>query len=756
MNHGDTASRGEYEALVEGADPMRSRSIGADELSNMYANDITCGSINIGEDPTQQVPLGTPLTYIVGNGGDHIEANHIGGNHLEGSHTKYDSAQGSKRTHTDYKYAAYFFAYMLVISICMVCYLYHGNYARILYGTNYNGKICGRDMKNHSYLYFPLSPKLSKMEILNKYGKCLESCPTSDGANKMKKEKEGEKTNHSNNVEMKEKATYFDNPLFSTSSSSYSSLFVKKKPKQIMDKKGNKTTNVVYSDYTKSTNNNLYVEYSLSSPYYDTVNIMNICYPLDKGLREKVLNVIFTDRYNVFVNLFSFNNSFVYVFVFIVFSLFLCIIYLCCMYYLSSLTLHLALFLFSFSMLFYPVYLIHKHLYLLFHPIKGAFFSYHYLVSICVCFGLLAHGVIFLFVLYLYRNTYKYTHRLITVTLDFVNSMSNLLYAPCIVSAASLAWFFLWMYGYIYVMTAGTLHEQRLSLELDSNGNSEIVSLQKVFHYFRSSYIFSIFWIYTYFFVCEILQSLNQFTISYLGAVWYFCDKNSVNYKLSAQATMKTILNYHLGSLILSSFINLCTKHLRVLFFWANSTLSLPFFYSESIYKLKERFALFLRPISNLIDTHTMAAYCEISMTSYPYLLACSTSSKKLINSTSPAASLHGVGRTARVSSLFGFPLLYWSPLQIFNNFEPYGNLFSPSFVPNPFFAALTIGVLCGMITSHFITTVSTLTDTILYCFICECYQKQMIDENPMRTVFTPPLLKELILEIYEEYTARP
>ncbi|ANQ10709.1 Uncharacterized protein PCOAH_00048240 [Plasmodium coatneyi] len=752
MNHTDAASRGEYEALVEGVDPMGSRRIDAHELSNIYGNDITSGRVNMGESPTEQVPLGTPLTYMVGNGGEHIV-----GSHLEGRHTKYDHAQGSRRTHTDHKYTAYFFAYMLVLSICMICYLYHGDYARILYGTNYNGKICGKDMKKHSYLYFPLSPKLSKMEILSKYGKCLESCPTSDEANKMKKEKDGERTNRSDNAEMKEKAPYLDNPLFNTSSSSYTSLFVKKKPKQIIDKQGNKATNVVYSDYTKSTNNNLYVEYSLISPYYDTINIMNICYPLDKGLREKVVNVIFTDRYKVFVNLFSFNNSFVYIFVFIVLSLFLCVLYLCCMYYLSSLSLHLALFLFSFSMLFYPVYFIHKHLFLLFHPIKGAFFSYHYLVSIFVCFGLLAHGVIFLFVLYLYRNTYKYTHRLITITLDFVSSMSNLLYSPCIVSAASLAWFFLWMYGYIYVMTAGTLHEQRLNLELDSNGNSEIVSLQKVFHYFRSSYIFSIFWIYTYFFVCEILQSLNQFTISYLGAVWYFCDKDSVNYKLSAQATMKTILNYHLGSLILSSFINLWTKYLRVLFFWANSTLSLPFFDSESIYKLKERFALFLRPISHLIDTHTMAAYCEISMTSYPYRLACSTSSKKLINSTSPAASLHGI--TYIVNILFpclttlGVTFLSFT---IFNNFDRYGNLLSPSFVPNPFFAALTIGVLCGMITSHFITTVSTLTDTILYCFICECYQKQMIDENPLRTVFTPPLLKELILEIYQEYSARP
>ncbi|SBS87277.1 inner membrane complex suture component, putative (ISC3) [Plasmodium ovale curtisi] len=66
-----------------------------------------------------------------------------------------------------------------------------------------------------------------------------------------------------------------------------------------------------------------------------------------------------------------------------------------------------------------------------------------------------------------------------------------------------------------------------------------------------------------------------------------------------------------------------------------------------------------------------------------------------------------------------------------------------------------TIGVLCGVITSYFITIVSTLADSVLYCFICECYQKQMIDENPLRKIYTPTLLRELILEMYEEYNTR-
>ncbi|GAW82917.1 hypothetical protein, conserved [Plasmodium gonderi] len=735
MNYSDERRKGEYASLIERTDKGDNMNINTHDFDdNLNRNNLKCGkNINNQSSENENVPLGTPLTYIVGNEGEYVG----------GQPMNYEHIEGNKRLHTDVKYSVYFFTYIFVLFICILYYFYHGDYARVLYGTNYNGKICGRHMKNYSYLYFPLSPKLPKMEILSKYGKCLESCPTLEERKKEEKQKEEiAETNLSGGAKSKE--SFFENPF---------SFFDKTKKETIVDKKGNRTTNVVYGDYTKSLHNNLYVEYSLNSPYYDTVNIMNICYPRDKVLRQKVINIVFTDRYKTLVNLFSFHNAVFYVFLFVFLTIILCFIYLFSLYYIPAATFHLSLTLFICSMFFYPIYFIHKHLYLLFNPIKGTFFSYHYLTSIFVCFVLLAHGIIYLFILYLYKNTYKYTHRLITVTLNFINNVSNVLYSPFIVSVFSFLWFFIWMYGYIYIMTAGALHEKRLQLELDKNGNSEIVSLQKVFHYFRSSYIFSIFWIYSYFFVCEILQSLNQFTISYLGAVWYFCDKNSVNYNLSAQATMKTILNYHLGSLILSSFINLCTKHLRVLFFWTNSTLSLPFFSNETIHNLKERFSLFLRPISNLIDKHTVVAYCEISMTSYPYLFSCYASSKKLINSTSPAASLHGITYIVNII----FPCLTtlivtFVSFNIFNNFERYRDLVSPSFVPNPFFASFIIGVLCGEITSYFITIISTITDSILYCFICECYQKQMIDENPLRKIYTPPLLKELILEIYQDY----
>ncbi|ETW34005.1 hypothetical protein PFTANZ_05278, partial [Plasmodium falciparum Tanzania (2000708)] len=90
----------------------------------------------------------------------------------------------------------------------------------------------------------------------------------------------------------------------------------------------------------------------------------------------------------------------------------------------------------------------------------------------------------------------------------------------------------------------------------------------------------------------------------------------------------------------------------------------------------------------------------------------------------------------------------------IFNNFQRYNDLYSSNFIPNPFFASLIIGTLCGIISSYFITLISSLSDCILYCFVCECYKNQMIDEDPMRNIFTPPMLRNFILEIYDEYNS--
>ncbi|CRG95823.1 inner membrane complex suture component, putative [Plasmodium gallinaceum] len=727
MNYNNVKEQGVYEAINEGMENETNMKINSQDYYNLYGNHINCDNINI-NNANEHIPLGTPLTYIAGNPEDPIQ------------NVNNENMDGKKRIHTDRKYTGYFVSYVTFLIIIAFYHFYYGKYARILYGTNYNGKTCGSDLKHHKYLYFPLSPKMSKPEILNKYGKCLESCPTSDDGSKRKID-----LTKDANKNTKSKGFFDDSYLFSD----------KNKKKVVMDKKGNTTTNVVYSDYTKSSNSNLYVEYSLNSPYYDTTNIMNICYPKDKSLREKVINIVFTNRYKTFVNLFSFHNSFYLMVIFVFITIILSFIYLLILYHIPTPSFHLFLISFLGTMICFPIYFIHKHLYLLFNPLKGSLFSYHYFISILICFTIFVHGIISLFIIFIYRNTYKYTSKLIGISLNFINTISNILYAPIIIAIISFLWFLIWVYTYIYIMTAGSLYEKRLNLELDSNGNSEIVSLQKFFYYFKTSYIFSIFWIYLYFLVCEILQSLNQFTISYLGAVWYFSDKVHFHKSINAGETMKTILDYHFGSLVLSSFINLSIKLLRVLFFWVNSTLSLPFFFNDLIYNLKERFNFILRPVSKLIDLHTMSAYCEMSMTSYPYLFACDTSSKKLINSTSPAASLHGTTYVLNIIfPCFTTMIMTFLSFNIFNNFQRYNDLFSPNFVPNPFFASFVIGILCGIITSYFITTISTLADTVLYCFICECYQKQMIDENPLKKIFTPILLRDLILDIYDEYNS--
>ncbi|SCM02131.1 inner membrane complex suture component, putative [Plasmodium chabaudi chabaudi] len=679
----------------------------------------------------QNFELGSPLNYTIGSPEEPFE--------------KYCyNINEKKKVETDIKYYGHFLVSLICLGFFILYYIYYGDYSRILYGTNYNGKVCGKDLNSFKYLYYPLSPKTSKFEILKNYPKCLESCPTVENANDNKTDEENL------DVEKKKKNFFEDNFFFPFKKNSG------KNKGKIIDKSGNIETNVVYADYTKGPNNNLYVEYSLNSKYYDTVNIMNICYPRDKTLRDKVINIVFTNRYKIFVNLFSLHNSFFFVFLFIIVSIVLSILYIISLYYFPASTFYSFLIFYLISLFFIPIYLVHNHLYLVFDPIKGSFFSYHYIISILISFITIVHAVISLFIFYIYKNTYRYASKLIGITLKFMRDIPNIIYAPIIVSLASVLWSCVWIYFYVHIITSGNSYDQKLDLDLDTNGNSEIVSLQKVFYYFKSSYIFSMIWISIYFFVCEMLQSLNQFTMCHIGTMWYFSDKKKFEGNRNIVEEMKTILKYHFGSIVLSSFVNISTKHLRVLFFWINKTLSLPFFFNELIYNIKERFHFILHPMSKIVDMYTTSAYCEMSMTSHPYMISCHLSSKKLTNSTSPAAALHGISYiTNIIFPGFSTMIITFFAFNIFNNFKMYNNIFSPSYIPNPFFSALIIGLICGIITSYFITIISTLADTFLYCFICECYQKQMIDENPLRKTYTPDLLREFILEIYEDYNSK-
>ncbi|WBY57894.1 inner membrane complex suture component [Plasmodium yoelii yoelii] len=112
-----------------------------------------------------------------------------------------------------------------------------------------------------------------------------------------------------------------------------------------------------------------------------------------------------------------------------------------------------------------------------------------------------------------------------------------------------------------------------------------------------------------------------------------------------------------------------------------------------------------------------------MSMTLYPYVTSCHISSKKLTNSTSPAAALHGIsyitniifpGFTTMIITFFAF--------NIFNNFQTYNNIFSPRYIPNPFFSALVIkkkeaklGFTHGMLLFYFAHSCKNICSFSLY-----------------------------------------
>lgn len=430
-----------YEMLIEFPNATNNNN---DEKNyyEIYDNNGIDGSINNNhicenneEKNNQGVEFGNSLNYTIGD---------------KESFGKYCyNINEKKNIETDIKYYSYFFISLIFLGFFILYYIYHGDYSRILYGTNYNGQICGKDLKSFKYLYYPLSPKTSKFEILKKYPKCLESCPTSDFSE--------HKTDEENFDVEKKKKNFFEDKFFFP--------FKKNSDKnkgKIIDKSGNIETNVVYADYTKGPNNNLYVEYSLNSKYYDTVNIMNICYPRDKMLRKKVINIVFTNRYKIFVNLFSLHNSFLFVFLFIIVSILLSSLYIASLYYFPKSTFYIFLISYLISIFFIPIYFIHNHLYLIFDPIKGSFFSYHYLISILISFIIIVHAFISLIVFYIYKNTYKYTSKLIGITLKFIRDISNIIYAPIIISFVSILFFFVWIYLYVQIITSGISYEQKV------------------------------------------------------------------------------------------------------------------------------------------------------------------------------------------------------------------------------------------------------------------------------------------------------
>ncbi|CDI85073.1 hypothetical protein, conserved [Eimeria praecox] len=576
-----------------------------------------------------------------------------------------------KRRVTDHNWFLAFVAFMLLCSFFVLLAFTEGSPARLYKGMNYQGKTCGVDpeVRDLPYLYFPLDPRESFASIMTSDARCVAKCPTQEDV---------------------DNGLTIPTPMRETS----------------ID--GSKTSVVT-------------AEYLLLSPAYaSTLMADAYCIPLDPSLRSQLVPVLNNTFRQLQFAIGSFVNSWGCVFGYLLLAVFFSIIFS------ASIRLSPGL-LFgsaaagSIGLAFLAGGVLIKSGFSgVLDQDKGNFYSLDYALAMFVGFALLAIGCFLLAALFVARRAIATALRVMECTAQALGDMQQVFLTPLFFSAATIVWVGLWLWAYVYMVSAGRVGATEIPMGLDQNGDIGILPLHREFVWDVRFMFFGVLWWLALFWVVEALMAFAHFVISYTATVWYFsppegADERDVGWFPPLVAIGLGSI-HHLGSFAVGGLVMGVTRPIRLLFPWAAtkhlaSTEDLPV-----VQSLRSSFRSIMSPLSFIVDRFTSSGYIEV------------------------------VAIASAIGSLFVSLLIGIMIYSTLTATEKYSSIASSSFVAAPLCVSIFTAATSFMIALHSMSIWDIVADTFMYCFLVESVQPPVVDENPLTKVHAPACLRELLL----------
>ncbi|KAL8425635.1 hypothetical protein Efla_003355 [Eimeria flavescens] len=614
-----------------------------------------------------------------------------------------DSEVEPKRRVTDRNWLVLFASFLLLCLFFVLIALTEGSPSRLYRGMNYQGKTCGVDaeVKDLPYLYFPLDPRESFASLMLRDGRCVAKCPTEEDV---------------------ENGMTIPAPV--------------------------RETTVDPSKTSAMT-----VEFLLLSPAYSATLIADaFCVPVDASLRAQMapaLNGTFRQMQFAVGSLYTAGGT---VFGYLLLSVVLSFAFAVCTR--ASPRVLLAVAAVSSILLSFVAggNLIKSGFRGVFDSDKGSFYSLDYTWAMFFGFCLLAIGCFLVTALFVARKAIAASLRVMECTAEALGDMQQIFIAPLSFSAATIVWVGLWIWAYVYIVSAGRVGATEIPMGLEQNGDIGILPLHRDFVWDARFIFFAAVWWFALFWVLEAIIAFSHFVIAYSATVWYFsppegADERDVGW-FPPLVAMGLGSIHHTGSFAVGGLIMGATRPTRLLFSWAASKHLVSTEDSPVVQNLRDSFRDIMSPLTFIVDRFTSSGYIEMSISSKPFFPAMDKSHARLAQARSPATYLHGtVAIASAIGSLFISLLIGLMIYTTLTASDKYAATTSASFVAAPLSVSIFTAFAAFLIALQFMSVWDIVADTFMYCFLVESIQPPVVDENPMTKVHAPACLRELLLE---------
>ncbi|CAK0826498.1 unnamed protein product [Prorocentrum cordatum] len=317
-------------------------------------------------------------------------------------------------------------------------------------------------------------------------------------------------------------------------------------------------------------------------------------------------------------------------------------------------------------------------------------------ISICIC---------------CLRDTVAMVCGCIKASVECMFDMPTLLIEPVLGAALKLSVLSVLLLGLAYLLSLGTVQGGEVSL-----GGTTLYGLNRTFTYTADQQYRLLFYMFGMFWIMEVCDACQQFTISYAVVLWYYKPKPKRRPHFPVVRGFLNAICFHLGTLALGALLVATTQVLRLVLGFVKRQTEASC--SPTGACLASCCTGCLACFQKCLEFINKSAYVDVAIRSSNFLHAALHVFKFVTQEVPAIALLSGTCWIAQVGGVLSISLASgFGVYLLVTRVDPWVNVSSEQHVSEPVLLAILSGMFGVCVSTVFMWVFDQCSDTLLYVF---------------------------------------
>eukprot|EP00922_Rhytidocystis_sp_ex-Travisia-forbesii_P015597 GHVS01023244.1.p1 GENE.GHVS01023244.1~~GHVS01023244.1.p1 ORF type:complete len:667 (+),score=58.80 GHVS01023244.1:113-2113(+) len=615
---------------------------------------------------------------------------------------------------TDVFFLLLSFVFIGFLGFLCIFALARGNPDKLFHGYNYNGKLCGVDIADRPFVFWPLDPSTNKMDA--QMPLCVSSCFTSEDV------ENGASVNYpsSNLSELVPPSSAEDLTVGPPAASASSTAAL------------SATVSVSYS----------------KSPVYATVPFAgSYCFPIDTEETANLVQQLKLGSIWMYASrsLEASGRNWYWLVAAGFMGSILAIIYLVLLKFAARGVIWTVLIITPIVLLAAGSFAAYMSFSKTSHNVVDAMNERLRAWAGYVGIAIALSGIVMAIGVFLLRNSIKTAASVMQAALECFQALPNIALFPliCMLLMSGVLVGGLWILSYLFTANEfKPVHTLQLGQGVNGLNSLAISGIHREFVFTPDVVFYIVVWIFGIIWSVEIINCIMQFVVSFTVSLWYFTMPNSNGnreFDCVFAKSFWTVARYHSGTVALGAALLAIFRYLRF-------AMDLCRRQSDGTGELGSGMfcccgqccAPCAEAFLRMINSSGMAE-CAISSTGY--FKSCANAFDRLARDASSVIMLNGLTAVFSYVAAIGISVgvaavLYY----MFTSIGALSNSSSTWFIENPEAVAVVSALVCLLLSFIVMLTFDQITDTVLYCYLIE-------KEERHEAIYAPHSLRALVDE---------